>query len=129
MLKRHVQEMVAEAKARIRECAPLATAAMMAAGDWLLLDVRESDEYAAGHLAGALNVPRGLLEFRLSGDAALGDTSRPVLVYCKTSGRAALAALVMQEMGFAHVVSMAGGFDAWEAAGLPVAKPQVLGFD
>ena len=129
MLKRNAQEMVAEAKARIRECVPQAAAAMMAAGGWLLLDVREPDEYAAGHLAGALNVPRGLLEFRLSGDAALGDTSRPVLVYCKTSGRAALAARVMQEMGYGQVLSMAGGFDAWLAAGLPVRQPQALGFD
>jgi len=129
MLKRNAHELVAAAKALITECTPQAAQARLADGGVLLLDVREPDEYAAGHLAGAINIPRGVLEFRLSGDAALADTGRPVLVYCKTSGRAALAARVMQEMGFADVTSMAGGFDAWVAAGLPVQQPQALGYD
>lgn len=129
MLKRNAHELVAAARAHIHECTLAEAKAQLAAGQVLLLDVREPDEYQAGHLAGAINVPRGLLAFRLSGDAMLGDTGRQVLVYCKTSGRAALAALVMQQMGFAHVVSMAGGFDAWAAAGLPVDQPQALGFD
>lgn len=129
MLKRNAHALVAAAKAQITECTPEAAQAQLAAGGVLLLDVREPDEYRAGHLAGAVNIPRGLLEFRLSGDASLADTGRPVLVYCKTSGRAALAASVMQEMGFVNVTSMAGGFDAWVAAGLPVHQPAALGFD
>lgn len=129
MLKRNAHELVAAAKALITECTPQVAQARLADGGVLLLDVREPDEYQAGHLVGAINIPRGVLEFRLSGDAALADTDRPVLVYCKTSGRAALAAKAMQEMGFANVTSMAGGFDAWVAAGLPVQQPQALGFD
>lgn len=129
MLKRNAHELVAAAKALITECTPQAAQAMLAGGEVLLLDVREPDEYRAGHLAGAVNIPRGLLEFRLSGEAALADTERPVLVYCKTSGRAALAAQVMQQMGFGKVTSLAGGFDAWVAAGLPVRQPPALGFD
>lgn len=129
MLKRNAHELVAAAKAHIHECTLEEAKAQVATGQVLLLDVREPDEYHAGHLAGAINVPRGVLEFRLSGDATLGDTGRQVLLYCKTSGRAALAARVMQDMGFVQVQSLAGGFDAWVAAGLPVDQPQVLGFD
>ncbi len=129
MLKRNAHELVAAAKAEIKECTLEEAKMLVATGSVLLLDVREPEEYHAGHLARAVNVPRGLLEFRLSGDATLGDTSRAILLYCKTSGRAALAAKVMQDMGFEQVVSMAGGFDAWVAAGLPVEKPQALGFD
>ena len=58
----------------------------------VIIDVREADEYAAGHLAGAINIPRGLLEFKLSGTPALEKRDLSVVLYCKTSGRAALAA-------------------------------------
>ena len=59
----------------------------------------------------------------LGGDEALRDRSKRFVLYCKTSGRAALAAQSMQEMGYLHVTSLAGGFDAWKAGGLPVAIP------
>jgi rhodanese-related sulfurtransferase len=52
-----------------------------------------------------------------------------VVLYCKTSGRAALAARAMQEMGYLNVQSIAGGFDAWAGAGKPVAKPEQPSFD
>lgn len=88
-----------------------------------IIDVREPDEYAAGHLAGAINFPRGLLEFKLSGTPALEPRDLSVVLYCKTSGRAALAASAMQAMGYLNVVSIAGGYDAWVEAGKPVVKP------
>ncbi|MEQ6289262.1 rhodanese-like domain-containing protein [Vogesella sp. GCM10023246] len=129
MLKQTAHDLVAAAKAQIQECSLPQAQQLLAAGQSLLLDVREPEEFAAGHLAGALNIPRGLLEFRLSGDPALAEVGRTVLLYCKSSGRAALAARVMQEMGYQDVVSIAGGFDAWLAAGMPVEKPRPLGFD
>ena len=95
----------------------------------VIIDVREADEYAAGHLAGAINIPRGLLEFKLSGNPALEPRDLNVLLYCKTSGRAALAATTMQSMGYLNVASIAGGFDAWVAAGKPVVKPAPTRFE
>lgn len=95
----------------------------------VLIDVREADEFASGHLPGAILVPRGVLEFRLSSMPALEPRDLKVVLYCKTSGRAALAARAMQEMGYLNVQSIAGGFDAWLTAGKPVAKPEQPSFD
>lgn len=121
-------DLVMAAKARVTEV-PLdqAEAAIQRAD--VLLDVREADEYAAGHLPGAVHVSRGLLEFKLSGTPALAARDLKVVLYCKTSGRAALAAAVMQDMGYLDVQSIAGGFDAWVAAGKPVARPEAPLFD
>jgi rhodanese-related sulfurtransferase len=95
----------------------------------VLLDVREADEFAAGHLPGAIHVSRGLLEFKLSSTEALSARDLNVVLYCKTSGRAALAAAVMHDMGYLHVRSIAGGFDAWSASGKPVVRPVQPAFD
>ena len=95
----------------------------------VVIDVREADEFAAGHLPGAVHVSRGLLEFKLSGTAALTARDLKVVIYCKTSGRAALAAAVMHDMGYLDVVSIAGGFDAWVAAGRPVVRPETPSFE
>ena len=95
----------------------------------MLIDVREADEFAAGHLPGAVLMPRGLLEFKLSGSPTLSGRDLKVVLYCKTSGRAALAAQAMQSMGYLNVSSIAGGFDAWAAAGKPVVKPAQPSFD
>lgn len=95
----------------------------------VLIDVREADEYAAGHVPGAVLIPRGMLEFRLSNTPAMEPRDLHIVLYCKTSGRAALAACALHEMGYLNVRSMAGGFDAWGAAGKPVAKPELPSFD
>lgn len=121
-------DLVLAAKQRVREV-PLAEAPTAVQQADVLLDVREPDEFAAGHVPGALNVPRGMLEFRLSATPALEPRDLKVVLYCKTSGRAALAAVALQEMGYLNVRSIAGGFDAWAAAGLPVARPDVPSFD
>lgn len=121
-------DLVAQAKTTIREV-PLqdADAAIQQAD--VLIDVREADEFAAGHLPGAVLVPRGLLEFKLSGTPALSSRDLKVVLYCKTSGRAALAAQAMQAMGYLNVNSIAGGYDAWAAAGKPVVKPEQPSFE
>ena len=121
-------DLVTAAKARVHEV-PLSEAEQAIQRADVLLDVREADEYAAGHLPGALHVSRGLLEFKLSATPALTPRDLKVVLYCKTSGRAALAAGVMQEMGYLDVLSIAGGFDAWVAAGKAVVKPEQPVFD
>ena len=95
----------------------------------LLLDVRESDEYANGHIPGAIHMSRGLLEFKLSNDPNLSARDLKVVLYCKNSGRAALASKSLHEMGYMNVQSIAGGFDAWAQASNPIAKPEPIEFE
>ena len=121
-------DLVSAAKAKIQEI-PLAEADDAIRAADVLMDVREADEYAQGHLPGAIHVSRGLLEFKLSGTPALASRDLNIVVYCKTSGRAALAASVMHDMGYLNVKSIAGGFDAWVANGRPVIKPVAPSFD
>ena len=104
-------DLVAAAKARIQEVSVAQAEQAILDAD-VLLDVREADEFAAGHLPGAVLVPRGLLEFKISVDPALQARDLKVVLYCITSGRAALAACAMQDMGHLNVRSIAGGFDA-----------------
>lgn len=120
-------DLVAAAKQQVTEV-PLSEAEPAIRAADVLLDVREADEFAAGHLPGAVHVSRGMLEFKLSNSPQLGARDKAFVLYCKTSGRAALAALAMKEMGYLNVRSIAGGFDAWVAAGKPVAKPELPTF-
>ena len=121
-------DLVAAAKARVQEVA-LAQAEQAIRDADVLVDVREADEYAAGHLAGAVHISRGMLEFKFSANPALQSRDLKIVLYCKTSGRAALAAAALHDMGYLNVQSIAGGFDAWVAAGKPVAKPDAPSFD
>ena len=121
-------DLVVAAKSRVTEV-PLEQAEQAIRESDVLIDVREADEYAAGHLPGAVHISRGLLEFKLSGSPQLASRDLSFVIYCKTSGRAALAAVAMREMGYLNVKSIAGGFDAWAAAGKPVHKPELPSFD
>lgn len=119
-------ELVAEARARIREVSPVDLAAER--GHAALIDVREPAEFEAGHIPGSVNIPRGVLEFQVVGhpalacltDASLSRRERPIVLVCRTGGRAALAADNLQRMGFSDVRSIAGGVAAWGEAGLPL---------
>ncbi|MDH5544592.1 MAG: rhodanese-like domain-containing protein [Gammaproteobacteria bacterium] len=97
--------------------------------DLLVVDVREESEYAAGHIPGAILVPRGILEGAADlnygkRDQILSEArKRPIVVYCATGGRSAMAALTLIEMGYAEVYNLAGGFVNWEADDLPVESP------
>ncbi|MGQ0504304.1 MAG: molybdopterin-synthase adenylyltransferase MoeB [Myxococcaceae bacterium] len=88
-----------------------------------LLDVRESDEYAAGRLPGAISIPRGFLELRVEDKAKRDDA---LVVYCAGGVRSALATKTLRDMGYTNVVSMAGGYNRWHDAALPTEKPFVL---
>lgn len=121
-------DLVTAAKTHVQEVA-LEQADQAIRNADVVLDVREADEFAAGHLPGAVLVPRGLLEFKFSATPSLASRDLKIVLYCKTSGRAALAACALQEMGYLNVQSLAGGFDAWAAAGKPVAKPEQPSFE
>ena len=121
-----LMDFVRAAKSCVTEISPQELQAKLDAGeDLLLVDVRESAEFEHGHIGGAHLVPRGIIE-------AAADTSYPkhypvlsgardkqIVVYCATSGRSAMAAAVLQMMGFKHVLNLAGGYTRWEAEGMP----------
>lgn len=121
------QDLVAAAKSVVTEIPVNDAEATIRDAD-VLLDVREADEFANGHLPGAVHVSRGMLEFKLSGSPQLSARDLKFVMYCKTSGRAALAAAAMKQMGYLNVKSIAGGYDAWVAAGKPVVKPELPSF-
>jgi rhodanese-related sulfurtransferase len=121
-------DLVTSAKALTREV-PVTQAEEVIRNADVLIDVREADEFAAGHIPGAVHASRGMLEFKLSSTPELSSRDLKLVVYCKTSGRAALAARSLHDMGYLSVTSIAGGFDAWVAAGKPVAKPSLPAFE
>jgi rhodanese-related sulfurtransferase len=121
-------DLVTLAKSCIKEVS-LADAPQAIQNADILLDVREADEYASGHIPGAIHMSRGMLEFKLSSNSELSARDLKIVLYCKTSGRAALASKALQEMGYQHVQSISGGFDAWVEAGNSVAKPETVEFE
>jgi len=84
-------------------------------GKYLLLDVREKEEYREGHLEGAVSLPRGFLELKV--ESTIPDKSTPIVAYCAGGVRSLLAAKALKEMGYGEVISMAGGFGAWKTSG------------
>jgi len=121
-------DFVSEALERIREIPPEQARRLLDAPDregWQFVDVREPDEFAAGHLPGARSSPRGFLEVRADlehpkRDAWWADRSRPLILYCGGGHRSALAAATLQEMGFEKVMSLAEGYTGWTRRGYPV---------
>jgi rhodanese-related sulfurtransferase len=114
-------ELVLEAKSRIKEVGTAEALSLL--GKRTVIDVREYDEYAAGHLPGAINIPRGVLEFKIGTVPECADKDGAYLLYCRTSGRAALSAVQLQKIGYSNVVSIAGGFEAWSNEQRPLDKP------
>ena len=111
-------DLVAKAKSRIKEINPEELSKQL--GKVQIIDVREPEEFEAGHLPGAVNIPRGLLEFRVDAHPVLCGRDCTIVMQCQSGGRSALATATMQELGYKNVVNLAGGFGAWKAAGLPV---------
>ncbi|WP_372741567.1 rhodanese-like domain-containing protein [Neptunomonas sp.] len=120
-------DLVASAKQLIHEVSVEEADTVIKQAD-VLIDVRESDEYYSGHIPGAINIPRGLLEFRLSNDETLSRRDLNIVLFCKNSGRSALSAQSLKEMGYLNVTSIAGGFDAWQEANKPVIVPSLPDF-
>ena len=93
----------------------------------LIIDVRQEDEFADGHVPGAINIPRGLIEFRIwksVGFPDKTDMNRQMTLYCLTGGRCALATKSLQDLGFTNVTSVDMKFEDWVKAGNPVVKPK-----
>jgi rhodanese-related sulfurtransferase len=82
-----------------------------------IIDVREPEEYSKGAIPGAINMPRSVLEFVVNDHLNERDRQKPHIIYCRSGGRAALAAVTMKNMGYIKVHAMHGGFDHWEEEG------------
>jgi len=119
------RELLNAAKSAIVEVSTDEAQARLA--DAVFLDVREPDEYQQGAIAGAIHLPRGHLEFQVEGK--LPDKSGAVVVYCAGGTRSAFAAKTMGDLGYADVVSMAGGFNRWKDEGKPWSAPRTLSAD
>ena len=121
-------DLVVQAKQAVQEISVEQAVAAIQTCD-MLIDVREADEYAAGHLPGAIHMSRGMLEFKMAGNPKMQARDLNIVLYCKTSGRAALSAKSLADMGYTHVRSISGGVDAWGAAGHEVYKPAQPSFE
>lgn len=121
-------QMVQAARARIREIAGAELPAWRGQGA-VLVDVREPAEYATGHIEGAINIPRGVLEFKIGMVPECANKDGAFLIYCRTSGRAALSAVQLQKLGYGNIVSMLGGYDAWSNEQRPTEKPEPINFE
>jgi len=114
-------KLVNEAKARVKETNVENVKHRMEAGEkFLLVDVREDNEWANGHMPKAVHMGRGIIERDI--ETAVPDTSTKMILYCGGGFRSALVADNLQKMGYTNVESMDGGWKGWLAAGLPTAK-------
>jgi rhodanese-related sulfurtransferase len=120
-----LKDYVDEALKTVKQISPEETLKLIGRGDWVILDVREPNEFAGGHLPKAINIPRGFLEVRADlehhkRDSRFQDRNQRILCYCGGGHRSAMAAKVLQEMGFKEAVTMSDGWTGWNELGLPV---------
>ena len=117
-------ELLRQVKSQIEEVDPSEVAELMHEGV-AIIDVREAEEYAAGHLPGAKHVPRSYLETRIEG--VVPDRSSQVILYCASGNRSAYGARTLEEdLGYEHVRSMTGGITLWKDRGYEVQVPRTL---
>jgi rhodanese-related sulfurtransferase len=118
-------ELVKEAKQRVTNLSVDDVAAELDVGDVVLVDVREPEEREQhGSIAGAVPAPRGMLEFWADPSSPYHrpefDPNRRIIVHCASGGRSALAADMLQQLGYGNVAHLDGGLTAWKSAGKPV---------
>ena len=118
------RDLLAAAKSEIVEIDTQQAQVRIEAGNVLVLDVREPDEYDQGALPNALHIPRGHLEAQIEGRAT--DRNQTIVVYCAGGVRSAFAARTLQELGYTDVLSMEGGFGKWKDEGRAWKQPVVL---
>ena len=133
-MRRTLDDLLAEAEARIERTTPREAARAIDEGA-LLIDIRAQDDRARdGVVPGALHVPRTVLEWRLDPDSEwrsphVGGLDRRILLLCDHGFSSVLAAATLVDLGFARAGDVIGGFRAWREAGLPVASAPARGAD
>jgi rhodanese-related sulfurtransferase len=111
-------KVVDDAKSRVREVDVAETCRRLESGKAKLIDVREDTEWAAGHARGAEHLGKGVIERDI--EERVPDKNAELILYCGGGFRSALSVDSIQKMGYTNVVSMAGGWRAWQAAGGPI---------
>ena len=111
------EKLVTEAKKSISEISPENAAKKLQNAEAAIVDVREKDEWEESHISHAIHMSRGTIELDI--EEKIPDKNAMIICHCGGGGRSALAAESLQKMGYKNVRSMAGGFKAWKAAGLP----------
>lgn len=107
-----VQDLVAAANAAVPEITCREYLDLKASGtNHVLIDVREKEEWDAGHIGGAIHIPRGMLEFKI--EEAVPDKNQMIIVQCKSGARAALCGEALQKLGYANVKNLQGGYEAF----------------
>ena len=124
-----VKQMLEAANAAVTKITPAQAKEMIGKGNVLVLDVRDAPEVEkSGKVHGAVNVSRGMLEFRADPDSPYHDKAfakdKTVILYCASGGRSALAGKVLKDMGYAHVYNV-GAFKDWVDAGGAIEKPVI----
>ncbi|MBH0191554.1 MAG: hypothetical protein HP492_07295 [Nitrospira sp.] len=107
-----------------RDCGSARIAQTHAPGT-LIVDVREPQEYAAGHVPGAINIPRGVIEFKIwnyVGYPANTQLDQPIVLQCQSGNRASLAAQSLADLGFTHINAVVMNLDDWQQSGRPFVK-------
>ena len=120
-------DFVNEALTQVQEVTPSFVAERAGPGGFRIIDVREQDEFDAGHIPGAELFPRGFLEVRAElvhpkRDPSLADRNQKIICYCGGGHRSALAAKALLDMGFEDVRSMSGGWSGWTSEDHPIEK-------
>ena len=114
-------KLVKEAKTRVKETDINGYKKMLAAGEKaVLIDVREDSEWSAGHAAGAVHLGKGIIERDI--ESKIPDKSTKLVLYCGGGFRSALAGDALQQMGYTDVISLDGGWRAYQGSGLPMEK-------
>ena len=113
------KDFIKEAKKAITEISVADAKAVMDSGKVeVILDCRTAKEFKKGHVPKAVNIPRGLLEFKVTKKIPNKDAF--IICYCKSGGRSCLSTCTLGKMGYTNVKSMAGGWKAWVKAGYPI---------
>lgn len=114
-------QMVQEAKAHIQEVSIADVKKMIDAKEnVILLDVRDKQEFDEGRIPGAINISRGMLEFKVA--MIIPDKNARIILYCGLDLRGPLATKTMNDLGYKNAINMAGGLKAWKEAGYPLVK-------
>ncbi|MGK0410856.1 MAG: rhodanese-related sulfurtransferase [Shewanella psychromarinicola] len=125
------QEYISEIKANIREVSTRELHTAMSKPDVVIIDVREHEEFLTGHIEGAINFPRGVLEMKIHEHPLVSHhcewvlaltelAQKDIYLICRTGGRSALAAASLQNMGFSKPLSVAGGMMQWQQDEFPL---------
>jgi len=112
------KDLVVESKQNICEVSVAEAKTFLDKGGCVFLDCRTKKEFKMGHVPGAINIPRGLLEFKIA--KKVPDKDAKIIMYCKVGGRGCLATCTLCRMGYKNTVNMDGGWKDWANAGYPI---------